>query len=262
MAMATLIIGSTQLAIDLVMAFEHGDPDYIRLVDEDAPGEHDGIVFDRHPEPAALMSMFGRCAVDTVINAAEPYAEGVSAAVAAACDVAGLPLLRAVPPSFGDVAGSSRWTWVASFEVAGSEATRHPGNVLIAMDPLHLAERLGDLGTRTAISHRTRMSMDPRLPSWVREPESTRYGLRGAISALRAGDVRLLVAADSGDTGVGHFLAAADPCGVEVIIIRRPELSSGRQRPNRPTEPVVTDALSALDWLSDVRSRLSARAEK
>ncbi|WP_026877125.1 precorrin-6A/cobalt-precorrin-6A reductase [Jiangella gansuensis] len=156
------------------MAFEHGDPDYVRLIDEGPPGEREGIVFDRHPEPAALMTMFGRFSVDTVINAAEPYAEGVSATVATACDVAGLPLLRAVPPSFGDVAGSSRWTWVASFEAAGFEATRHPGNVLIAMDPLHHAGRLGDLGTQTAISHRRRMSVESRLPSWAREPESTR----------------------------------------------------------------------------------------
>ncbi|WP_053204111.1 precorrin-6A/cobalt-precorrin-6A reductase [Jiangella muralis] len=257
--MATLIIGSTTLVTDLVMAFEYGDPDYVRLVTEDKPGRGEGIVYDAHPEPTALVTMFQRYAVDMVINAAEPYAEDMSAAVAAACDVAGLPLLRAVPPPFDDVAGSPRWRWVASFDAAVREASRHPGDVMIALEPLHLTARLGDLGGRSAISHRRRTSMDPQLPGWVRQPDATRYGLRGAISVMGAGNVRLLVAADSGDTGVRNFLEAADHLGIEVIIVRRPELSSGLHRRSGPAGPVVTDALSALAWLSDVRRRSAQR---
>jgi precorrin-6x reductase len=253
--MATLIIGSTTLATDLVMAFEYGDPDYVWLVTEDKPGRGEWIVYGDRPEPTALVTMFQRHAVDIVINAAEPYAEDVSSAVTAACEVAGLPLLRAVPPPFDDVAGSLRWRWAASFDAAGREASRHPGDVMIALEPLHLAERLGDLGGRSAISHRRRTSMDPRLPGWVREPDTIRNGLRGAISVMGAGNVRLLVAADSGDTGVRNFLEAADHLGIEVIIVPRPELSSGPQQRNEPARPVVTDAFSALAWLSDVRRR-------
>ncbi|SDT15115.1 precorrin-6A/cobalt-precorrin-6A reductase [Jiangella sp. DSM 45060] len=256
--MATLIIGSTTLVTDLVMAFEHGDPDYVRLVTEDGPGRDDGIVYESHPEPAALVTMFRSHAVDVVINAADPYAADVSAAVTAACEVAGLPLLRAVPPPFDGVAGSERWNWVASFDAAEREASRYPGDVMLALEPLRLAERLGDLGGRSALSHRRRTSMDPRIPGWVREPDATRYGLRGAISVLAAGNVRLLVAADSGDTGVRSFLEAADQLGIEVVMVRRPEPASDQRR-NGPSEPVVTDALSALAWLSDVRRHSAHR---
>ncbi|WP_171906908.1 precorrin-6A/cobalt-precorrin-6A reductase [Jiangella alba] len=247
------------MVTDLVMAFEHGDPDYVRLVTEDGPGRGDAIVYEGHPEPAALVTMFRSHAVDVVINAADPYAEGVSSAVAAACDVAGLPLLRAVPPPFEGVAGAQRWRWVASFDAAGREASRHSGDVMIALEPLRLSERLGDLGGRSVLSHRRRTSMDPDLPGWVREPDATRYGLRGAISVLGAGNVRLLIAADSGDAGVRNFLEAADHLGVEVVMVRRPEPASGPQRRAGSSEPVVTDALSALAWLSDVRRHSAPR---
>jgi precorrin-6x reductase len=226
--MTTLIIGSTRLAADLVLAFEHGDPDYVR---------HDDSTAD------SLPALFEQFAVDAVVNAAEPYAEVLSAGVASACERARLPLLRAVPPSFEQLAGSSRWSWVTSFDAAGRAATSWPGEVLVALTPPRLIERLGDLGGRSAYVHRRRTSADPPLPGWAEEPACTRYGLGAAIASLDERDVGLLVAADSGDTEVGHLLEAAGRRGCDVVVVRRPE----------PALPVVTDALSAVRWLNDVQ---------
>jgi precorrin-6x reductase len=253
--MTTLIIGSTRLAADLVVAFEHGDPDYVWLVGEGMPGGAE-VVVDPDPTTDSLLELFHGYAVDAVVNAAEPYAEVLSAMVTSACGRARLPVLRAVPPSFEETAGSSRWSWVSSFDAARREAASCPGEILVALNPLELAERLGDLGGRSAHVHRRRTSTDPSLPAWAREPARTRYGLGGAIASIDEPDVSLLVAADSGDTEVRHLLEAADHRGRDVVVVRRPELATGPGPGGSPPVAVVTDVLSVLTWLDDVRVTL------
>ncbi|WP_419999965.1 precorrin-6A/cobalt-precorrin-6A reductase [Streptomyces boninensis] len=218
-----MIVGSTRLADELVMALEYGDQDYVRLDDPERVVDFSAPAFR----------------ANAVINAAEPYAEELSATVAAACAQARLPLLRATPPSFARLAGASRWQWVDSFDAARDAAAGFPGAVLTALSPLRLAERLGDLGGRSAGVHRRRLPAEPPLPGWAREPTRSRYGLSGALAAIAEHRARLLVAADSGDDDVGCFLRAAERRDLDVVIVRRPDGGEA-----------VSDAAAAFAWLN------------
>ncbi|RDD85276.1 precorrin-6A/cobalt-precorrin-6A reductase [Streptomyces parvulus] len=226
--MTTLIIGSTTLANQLAMAYEYSEPDYVHLTAEDSDAE-------------TLASIFAGSAIDAVVNAAEPYAEESSITVAAACGLAGLPLLRAVPPSFSRIDGSSRWRWVESFDVAREAAAGFSGDLLAALHPPRLAARLGDLGGRTAGVHRRRLPTESLWPEWAREPERTRHGLAGALAVIDEHHARLVIAADSGDEDVAYFLVAAELRELDVVVVRRPDTGE---------REAVSDVSSVFAWLN------------
>ncbi|MFF2852553.1 precorrin-6A/cobalt-precorrin-6A reductase [Streptomyces sp. NPDC058001] len=205
--MTALIVGSTRLADELVMAFEYGDPDYVHLAERDA-------------DPDALAAAFRTTAVGAVINAAQPFATELTAAVAAACAAAGLPLLRALPPSLARIAGSARWRWIDSLAAAGRAAHDCPGDVLVVLHPPDLV-----------------------LPGWDREPARRVYGLGGALSTIDERHTQLLIAADSGDDDTGYYLKAAEARGLDVVIVRRPHAAGS-----------VSDASAAFAWLNNVHT--------
>lgn len=247
--MTALIAGSTKLARGLVLALEHGDPDYVLLIERGSRVVIGGV--DTEPTAEGLRRALGIHGVRSVINAIQPFDETLSARLAVACELSHVPLLRVVPKSFERLSGAAGWIWVTSFEQAALEAASRSGRLVVALEPVELSHRLGDLGGGSAVLHRRRLFEEPPIPVWAREPGRPVSRLVDAVQLLQDTRAALLVTSDSGDFRVRHLLDASRQTGTDVVIVKRPAPGGGAVDGTAAIQ-LAFDVMGALTWRNTV----------
>ncbi len=174
--------------------------------------------------------------VDLLIDATHPYATRISANAAQAAGIAGVAAIALRRPAWQQVAGD-RWTFVESPAQAAALLGLRPRKVFLALGRQELAP------FETAPQHAYLVrSVDPVEPP-LAVPDATYVLARGPFS--EAGDRALLethgidaiVAKNSGGNATYGKIAAARMLGIDVFLIRRPQL------PDMPSGTSVEEVL-------------------
>jgi precorrin-6A/cobalt-precorrin-6A reductase len=160
---------------------------------------------------------------DLLIDATHPYAARISANAACAARMSGVPILALRRPGWERVDGD-RWTKVATVKDAVQSLGAEPRRVFLALGRQEVA------AFEAAPQHPYLIrSVDPVEPRLA--VPNARYLLgRGPFpkaderALLEQHRIELLVCKDSGGGATYGKIAAARLLGIEVIMIRRPEL--------------------------------------
>jgi precorrin-6x reductase len=245
----TLVAGTTALAGRLVTALGHGDPDdCLRLYERDARLLLDEA--DTDPTLDGVRDALQRHSVEVVIDANDPFMDGVSPVLEAAARDLGVPHRRVAPPSFEDHPGARRWRWVDTLPEAAEAAWGGASTPMVALTPIELCAELGSNEGRGAVAHRRATLTDRPFPPWLREPHRPVRATTEAVALMEHEATAILLVNDSGDPRVRPFLHASRLTGVEVVMLRRPP------RWRAPAE-VEADArgnavVAALKWRTTV----------
>lgn len=178
---------------------------------------------------------------DAVIDATHPFAATMSAHAAAACQAAGIPLLRLDRPSWRDHPLAATWRWVDTHEEAASWADRLGGRVLLTVGRQSLPRYAG-LAAEQVVA---RIAQDdgscPRR--FVLLVDRGPFTLAGELELFERHGIEVLVSKDSGGSETAAKLEAAHRLGVAVVMVARPA-------PPSPAPPRVVTLPQALGWLA------------
>ncbi|GEO80104.1 cobalt-precorrin-6A reductase [Pararhodospirillum oryzae] len=176
-----------------------------------------------------------------VIDATHPFARRMGWHAAAACEQAGVPLLRLERPAWTPGPGDA-WTLVDTWEEAVARLdARGARRVLLALGRQELAPFATLDHTWFLIR-----SVDPPdpLPAFARAQVLLARGpfsLDDETALLRDQAIDTVVCKNSGGSATDAKLAAARALGVEVIVQRRPPRPAG--------VPTVARVPEAVAWL-------------
>jgi precorrin-6A/cobalt-precorrin-6A reductase len=187
--------------------------------------------------------------VVALIDATHPYAAAISANAARAAAVAGVRLLALHRPPWQPTAGD-RWTEVADVREAVRALGSAPRHVFLALG----RKELGPFGTAPQHHYLVRSvdPVDPPLPV----PHATYVVARGPFAEgaernlLVTHAIDVIVAKNSGGEATYGKIAAARPLGIEVVLLRRPQL---------PPVPSVAHIEEAVAWLDHALASAAAR---
>jgi precorrin-6A/cobalt-precorrin-6A reductase len=161
--------------------------------------------------------------VALLIDATHPYAAQISRNAAEAARLVGTPLLALRRPPWVRVAGD-RWREVETVAGAAAALGEKPRRVFLALG----RQEVGPF--EAAPRHRYLIrSVDPIEPP-LAVPEARYITARGPFgeaderALLAAERIDAIVAKNSGGTATYGKIAAARSLGIEVVLIRRPEL--------------------------------------
>lgn len=188
--------------------------------------------------------------IGAVVDATHPYAAIISRNAAAACTQAGVPLLALRRPPWGMQAGD-RWREVE--DVAGAMAA-----LGAASRRVFLALGRNEVRAFEAAPQHSYLvrSVDPVVPP-LDVPHARYVVARGPFvedaerALLQAHGIEMIVAKNSGGMATYAKIAAARALGIEVLLLRRPEL---------PNVEAVESAEAALAWLA-ARAHPALRGE-
>lgn len=159
--------------------------------------------------------------VDAVVDATHPFAETITANAAAACDLAGIALVRLQRPGWEQHPRARTFTWVDDAQGARTAAEAHGIRpfVTTGRQGLRTFERWDDRHVLVRV-------VDP--PDWpvpaswevLRSRGPYTYAAERELMETRRVDV--LLTKDSGGPMTEAKLDAAGDLGVPVVVIRRP----------------------------------------
>ena len=178
--------------------------------------------------------------VTAVVDATHPFAERITANAAAACLLAGVPLLRLSRPGWGGHPRAGEWHWVAGFNDARLRAEQLGERVF-------LTTGRGTLPHFAAWTDRyvlVRLVEPPATPlpeGWELLLGRGPFSLEQERALLRDHQVGVLVTKDSGGAATAAKLDAAAAEAVPVVIVARPADPTG--------VPVVHSVAEAQHWL-------------
>lgn len=243
--MTTLVVGSTGLASRVEMALAHGDPDgYVRWAELGLGEWPEGTSADPSASVDAVrLALRGR-RVRAVVDAHDPFADGISPLLETVCDGLGIAYVRLAPVSFGQLPGSDRWHWVDSLAEAAAVAWRGAGAPLVALEPLRLCADLGEADGRPGVCHRRYGVADGPRPTWLREPQRSVRTTSEAMRLLDDEAATVLVTNDSGDPRVVRWLEVCGQRALEVVMVRR----SPRWQGAGGSSTVLHDVEQVLTW--------------
>jgi precorrin-6A/cobalt-precorrin-6A reductase len=187
--------------------------------------------------------------VAALLDATHPYAATISANAARAAAAAGVRLLALRRPPWQRVA-SDRWTEVADVPAAVQALGSPPRHVFLTLG----RKEIQPFGT-AAQHHYLVRSVDPVVPP-LPVPHATYLVARGPFAEtaerelLRAHAIDVIVAKNSGGDATYGKIAAARLLGIEVIILRRPQM---------PAVPSVASVAEAAAWLDHALASVAAR---
>ncbi|MGB4891733.1 MAG: cobalt-precorrin-6A reductase [Propionicimonas sp.] len=186
-----------------------------------------------------LVDYLGAARIDGVIDATHPFAAGITANAAAACQAVGTPLLRLSRPGWSGRPDAGDWSWVEDLsqarQVAGSLGRR-----------LFLTTGRQGIGQFLEWSDRYVLvrAVDPptlELPgSWELLLARGPFSVEAEQELMTSRGIEVLVTKDSGGSATVTKLDAAAHVGVRVVIVRRPKLPAGVE--------VVDSIDAALRW--------------
>lgn len=180
-----------------------------------------------------------------LIDATHPYAACISANAAAAASITGIPLLALRRPAWTPVPGD-RWTSVASAAAAAAELGAAPRRVFLALGRQEL--RPFEAAPQHGYLIRSVDPVDPplALPRARYLTERGPFDPESETAMLAAHGIDAIVAKNSGGTATYGKIAAARALGIQVFLLRRPDL---------PQVPEVATVNAVLAWLDHVAAR-------
>lgn len=181
--------------------------------------------------------------IRAVINATHPFAAQMARNAVAASKATGVPLVRLLRPSWA--ARDDNWIWVSSHAEAAVAAAANGGAVFLTVGRQHSLEYAEALTERDVVC---RVAFAGELPwptHWRVLEERGPFTLDGERALMRAHRVAVLVTKDAGGDHTAAKLDAARELGVEVVMLRRPEVEGD----------VVGSVDEAVGWLSAVTRR-------
>lgn len=168
-----------------------------------------------------------------VVDATHPYAVQVSANVRAAAGEAGVPYVRVVRPQM-DTGGS---TTAASVAQACTMVPAGAGNVLAVTGSKEIDAYAAIDGFRKRVFARVlpdERSMEACRAAGLPDDHIITgqgpFSVEQNVRVLREHGIRWMITKESGDAGgFPQKLTAAQECGCEVIVVRRPQDEDGLQ---------------------------------
>ena len=238
-----LILGGTAEARRLAEILA-GNPDYtveLSLAGRTrAPVEHAvPIRLGGFGGPDGLATYLREQGIAILIDATHPYAAQISTNAAVASEVSGVPLLalRRDPWQRGE---GDRWEMVDGVADAVSVLGGKPRRVFLTLGRQEL------LPFEAAPQHHYLIrSVDPVEPP-LQVPRATYITDRGPFDEvreerlLRDNSIEVIVAKNSGGSASYGKIAAARALGIDVVLIKRPEL------PNVPSVGTIEEVLRHL----------------
>lgn len=192
--------------------------------------------------PAGLSAYLHDHGIDLLIDATHPYAARISANAAEASQLTGIPLVALRRDGWVEQEGD-HWTHVESVEAAMTALGTEPRRAFLALGRQEL------LPFEQAPHHSyTIRSVDPVEPP-LSVPSAHYITARGPfreadeLALLAAHGIDAIVSKNSGGGASYGKIAAARTLGIDVILIRRPEL------PQVTSFESVDAMLSHLDQL-------------
>jgi precorrin-6A/cobalt-precorrin-6A reductase len=175
--------------------------------------------------PEALAGWLLEHRVRAVVDATHPFAERISASAAQAAPQAGVELLRLARPGWGERPGD-RWTWVDDLDEAAGAIARFGTRVLLTSGRQGLPAFAGVEDAWFLIR-----CVDPPEPPLPPHHELLLdrgpYTLDGERALVDRHGIDLVVTKDSGGAHTAAKLDVARERGLPVIVVRRPERSTG-----------------------------------
>lgn len=178
--------------------------------------------------------------VRAVVDATHPFARIISGNAAAACAVAGVPLLRLERPGWSDAPGAEGWHWVDSHDEAAETTARLGRRPLLTVGRQSLDRFTGPLSDVPAV---VRVVDPPDLPlpeQWCVLRARGPYTEGGERDLMDRHGIDVVVTKDSGGALTWPKMAVASAAGIPVVVVRRPGPPPGVR--------VVTAAEDAADW--------------
>lgn len=174
-----------------------------------------------------------------VIDATHPFAAQMSRNAVEGCAKAGVPLMALTRAPWIAKSGD-RWTHTTSIAAAAETLDTKARRVMLAIGRMHLAEfsdapqhfyllRLVDAPTEALPFPNCEVIVD-------RGP----FSLENDLDLLRRHNIDLIVSKNAGGTGARAKIDAARELGIEVLMIKRPEL---------PERPEAHSVDRVMDWL-------------
>ena len=178
---------------------------------------------------------------DLLLNATHPFAAEISRNALAAHRATGIPLLRLLRPPWRKRPGD-RWIMARDAGEAARLCAKRPGTVLLTLGVKELPRFRDVVGVRfvaRVIEH-----PDPTiLPGCSYIVGRGPFDLASEIDLMRAHDVRLMIAKQSGGDATRAKIDAARALSIDVIMIDRPRVEGESDC------PVCPDVACAMDWV-------------
>lgn len=177
--------------------------------------------------------------IDALIDATHPYAAVISGNAAQAARSANVPLLAFRRPPWARREGD-RWTEVADVRAAVEALGEKPRRVFLALGRKEVAPF-----AQAPQHHYLVRSVDPIDPP-LAVPHADYILARGPFgedderTLLTTRGIEVIVSKNSGGSATYGKIAAARALGIDVIVLRRPDL---------PDVPAVETVDAALAWL-------------
>ncbi|APF36354.1 cobalt-precorrin-6A reductase [Chelatococcus daeguensis] len=240
-AMRILLLGGTSEATTLA-----------RLVAEDTRFEPVLSLAGRTSAPAAapvatriggfggvdgLAHFLARERIAAVVDATHPFAARMSANAAAACGMAGVPLLALTRPSWQH-RPDDNWIEVADMAGAAAALGTMPARVFLTIGRQELAAFAA-----APQHHYVVRSIEPAeglLASATLIRARGPFAVEDEVALMRREAIDVVVSKNAGGRATEAKIIAARKLGLPVVMVRRPD---------RPDVPMVETAEAALAWL-------------
>lgn len=181
--------------------------------------------------------------IRAVINATHPFAAQMARNAVAASQATGVPLVRLLRPSW--VARDDNWIWVSSHAEAAVAAGANGGAVFLTVGRQHSLEYAEALAERDVVCRVAFAGELPWPPKWHVLEARGPFTLDDERSLMQEHRIGVLVTKDAGGDHTAAKLDAARELGVQVVMLRRPEVEGD----------VVGSVDEAVGWLSAVTQR-------
>lgn len=183
--------------------------------------------------------------IAAVIDATHPFAARMSANAAAACGMAGVPLLALTRPPWQRRPGDN-WIEVADMAGAAAALGTKPARVFLTIGRQELAAFAAAPQHHYVV--RTIEPAEGLLASATLIRARGPFAVEDEVALMRREAIDVVVSKNAGGQATEAKIIAARNLGLPVVMV---------QRPGRPEVPTVETAEAALAWLAGIMAPTS-----